>query len=58
MIKHPRTPADRREYRFTSAEAKEPNAVQRLHRRGWPIPAIAEQLRLTVATVRHQLALP
>lgn len=49
---------DLREYRFTSDEPKEPNAVQRMHNRGWPITAIAKFFRCTVASVRHDLALP
>lgn len=47
---------DAREFRFESAEAKEPNAVQRMHHRGWPVHAIAGFFRCTVASVRHDLA--
>lgn len=54
----PPTHIDLREFKFSGAEAKEPNAFQRMHKRGYPVGAIAEFFRCTVATVRHDLALP
>ena len=53
-----RKPNDNREFKFDGDEAKEPNAAQRMHHRGWPVSAIAEFFRCTVASVRHDLAMP
>lgn len=55
----PRKFKDTAEYRFDSGcEAKEPNAIQRMHKRGWPIDVIARVMRCTDTVIRHALASP
>ncbi|ORM18327.1 hypothetical protein [Prescottella equi] len=55
----PRKFKDTAEYRFDSGrEAKEPNAIQRMHKRGWPIAVICRVMRCTAAAIHQALAEP
>ena len=49
------TVKDRQEFLFKSVEAKEPNAVQRLYGRGWPLRHIAKMLKCDIEAARRDL---